>query len=64
VFPNIGGTGLKSVDFAARLLEKEKVALVPGIPFGADDHVRLSYACSMANIDEGMNRLERFLKTL
>ncbi len=64
VFPNIGGTGLKSVDFAARLLEKEKVALVPGIPFGADDHVRLSYACSMANIDEGMNRLERFLKSL
>jgi aspartate aminotransferase len=63
-FPNISGTGLKSVDFAARLLEKEKVALVPGIPFGADDHVRLSYACSMANIDEGMNRLERFLKTL
>jgi aspartate aminotransferase len=63
-FPNISGTGLKSVDVAARLLEKEKVALVPGIPFGADDHVRLSYACSMANIDEGMNRLERFLKTL
>lgn len=64
VFPNIAGTGLKSVDFAARLLEAEKVAVVPGLPFGADEFIRLSYACSMANIEEGMNRLERFLKAL
>ena len=61
VFPNIAGTGMTSLDFAARLLEREKVAVVPGLPFGADEHVRLSYACSLANIEEGMNRLERFL---
>ncbi len=60
-FPSIAATGIKSVDFAARLLEEEKVAVVPGVPFGADDHIRLSYACSMANIEEGMNRMERFL---
>jgi len=63
-FPSIAGTGLASLDFAARLLEQEKVAVVPGLPFGADDHVRLSYACSLANIEEGMNRLERFLQRL
>lgn len=63
-FPNIAATGVKSVDFSARLLEAEKVAVVPGLPFGTDVHVRLSYACSMANIEEGMNRLERFLKAL
>lgn len=61
-FPSIAGTGLASLDFAARLLEQEKVAVVPGLPFGADDHIRLSYACSLANIEEGMNRLERFLQ--
>ena len=64
VFPNIAGCGLRSVAFAERLLETEKVAVVPGLPFGADDHVRLSYACSMANIREGLNRIERFIGTL
>ena len=64
LFPNIAACGLKSVAFAERLLEAEKVAVVPGLPFGADDHVRLSYACSMANIREGLNRIERFLGTL
>ena len=61
VFPNISKTGMMSLDFTAKLLEKEKVAVVPGLPFGADEHIRLSYACSMANIEEGMNRLDRFL---
>jgi aspartate aminotransferase len=37
---------------------------VPGLPFGADEHIRLSYACSMANIEEGMIRLERFVNSL
>ena len=50
LFPNISGTGLKSADFCARLLEQEKVAAVPGIAFGADDYIRLSYATGMANI--------------
>ena len=42
----------------------EKVAAVPGIAFGADDYIRLSYATSMANIQKGLERIERFCKTL
>jgi aspartate aminotransferase len=64
LFPNISGTGLKSADFCARLLEQEKVAAVPGIAFGADDYIRLSYATSMANIEKGLERMERFVKGL
>ena len=64
LFPNISGTGLKSSEFCARLLEQEKVAAVPGIAFGADDCLRISYATSMANIEKGLNRLENFCKGL
>jgi aspartate aminotransferase len=64
LFPNISKTGLKSADFCARLLETEKVAAVPGIAFGADDYIRLSYATSMANIEKGLERIERFCRTL
>src|SRR5881275_1346599 len=61
LFPNIQKTGLRSSDFCARLLESEKVAAVPGIAFGADDYIRLSYATSMANIEKGLERIERFV---
>lgn len=50
-----------SDDFAELLLEKAKVALVPGSGFGTDIHVRLSYATSLENIKEGLNRIEKFL---
>ena len=64
LFPNIAKTGLNSTDFCARLLEAEKVAAVPGIAFGADDCIRLSYATSMANIEKGLERMDRFCKGL
>jgi len=64
LFPNIGKTGLTSSDFCAKLLEREKVAAVPGIAFGADDCFRLSYATSMANVEKGLERIERFCKSL
>lgn len=64
LFPNIRGTGLKSADFCARLLEQEKVAAVPGIAFGADDYIRLSYATSLANIEKGLDRMDRFVRGL
>jgi len=64
LFPNISKTGLKSSDFCARLLDSEKVAAVPGIAFGADDYIRLSYATSMANIEKGLERIDRFCRTL
>ena len=64
LFPNIAQTGLKSAEFCAALLESEKVAAVPGIAFGADDYIRLSYATNMANIEKGMTRLENFCRRL
>ncbi len=64
LFPNISGTGLKSADFCARLLEKEKVAAVPGIAFGADDYIRISYATSLAIIEKGLDRMDRFVRGL
>jgi len=64
LFPNISATGLKSADFCARLLESEKVAAVPGIAFGANDYIRLSYATSMANIEKGLDRIEKFCTAL
>jgi aspartate aminotransferase len=64
LFPNIGGTRLKSADFCARLLEQEKVAAVPGIAFGADDYIRISYATSLTNIEKGLERMDRFVRGL
>ena len=64
LFPNISGTRLKSSNFCARLLETEKVAAVPGIAFGADDYIRISYATSMANLEKGLERIDRFCKGL
>ena len=64
LFPNIEDTGLKSAEFCERLLEQSKVAAVPGIAFGADSNFRISYATSMENIQNGMDRLEEFCKSL
>src|SRR5271165_6793973 len=64
LFPSISRTGLKSSEFCARLLEQEKVAAVPGIAFGADDYIRLSYATSLANIEKGLERMDKFCRTL
>ena len=62
LFPNIARTGLKSSEFCARLLEAEQVAAVPGIAFGADDYLRISYATSMANLQKGLERIDRFVR--
>jgi aspartate aminotransferase len=64
LFPNIFKLGLSSVDFCAKLLEQQKVAAVPGIAFGADEYIRISYATSMASIEKGMERIEKFARTL
>ncbi len=64
LFPNIARTGIKSTEFCAKLLEQEKVAAVPGIAFGADDYLRISYATSLANIEKGLERLDRFVRSL
>jgi aspartate aminotransferase len=64
VFPDISAFGLDSLVFSKRLLEEEHMAVVPGGAFGADECIRLSYACSMGEIEEGMQRLARFCAKL
>ncbi len=58
----IGGLKINgSLDFAKALLEQANVALVPGLPFGCDANVRLSFACSMEQITKGLDRIEKWL---
>lgn len=64
VFPDIAQTGLTAEEFTVSLMEKAKVAVVPGDCFGSDHHVRISYACSMEQLQEAMDRMEHFLQTL
>lgn len=63
MFPNIRKTGLKSLEFCNALLESHQVAVIPGIGFGADDCIRLSYATDMASIEKGMDRLDKFVRS-
>ena len=59
---NINGAQIKgSLDFAKALLEQANVAVVPGLPFGCDDNVRLSFACSLEQITKGLDRIEKWL---
>jgi aspartate aminotransferase len=60
LFPNISGTGLKSVEFCERLLSEAKVAAVPGVAFGSDDYLRISYVTSMENLEQALSRLAAF----
>lgn len=67
LFPNVKEAvqlnGFDNVDdWVEKLLEVEKVALVPGSGFGAADNVRLSYASSLEQIQEALTRIERFIK--
>lgn len=68
-YPNISvsfGSGRvqNSLDFAAELLAKAHVAVVPGEAFGTSDHVRISYATSMAELERGLDRLHKFIDEL
>lgn len=53
-----------SLKFAGILLEKAKVAVVPGVVFGNDNYIRLSYATSLENIKKGLDRVEEFVGRL
>ena len=64
VMPDISHFRIPSVDFCQRLLEKEKLAIVPGAAFGDDSVVRISYAASMQTIEKGLARLANFCKHL
>ena len=66
VFPDIRSTGLSSRDFAMRLLEEKKVAVVPGPAFGpsGEGFIRCSYATSLEQIKTAMQRMEEFVTSL
>lgn len=64
LFPNIKSFGMSSSEFAAKLLEEELVAVVPGIAFGAEGYIRLSYATADETIRKGLERIARFCKKL
>lgn len=52
------------MEFCTRLLDEKYVAAIPGISFGAEGTIRLSYATGMDTILEGMDRLESFVNAL
>ena len=64
VLANISGLGLSSTNFADRLLSKHHVAVVPGVAFGDDRTVRLSYATSLDIIKKGLDRFEEFCRQI
>lgn len=66
VFPSVKRFGMSSDEFATRLLEEEKVAVVPGSAFGdcGDGYLRLSYAYSLKDLKRALERIERFVKRL
>jgi aspartate aminotransferase len=68
-YPNLRGAldrgGIKTpLEFANRLLNEAHVAVVPGEAFGTDDHVRISYATSMKELEKGLDRIHKFVETL
>ncbi|WP_066188624.1 aminotransferase [Gracilibacillus timonensis] len=64
VFPSIKSTGLHSEEFAQKLLEEQRVAVVPGHVFGesGEGHIRCSYAASIKQLREAMGRMKRFVE--
>ncbi|ABG49773.1 L-aspartate aminotransferase [Trichodesmium erythraeum IMS101] len=63
MFVNISKISSSSLEFCNALLEDQNVAVIPGIAFGADDHIRISYATDLETIEKGMDRLERFIRS-
>ncbi len=64
VFCNISKTGLDSLHFAQRLLDEEQVAVIPGIGFGENSYIRLSFATSKEQIEKGLDRISKWVKQL
>jgi len=63
-FPSIKTTGMSADDFSEKLLMEEKVVVVPGTAFGqcGEGHIRCCYATALSDIEEALNRIDRFLK--
>jgi aspartate aminotransferase len=63
-FPNISALGMDSMTLCNRLLEEVGLAVVPGVAFGDDHCIRLSCAAAESTLDDGLDRLRRFLSAL
>lgn len=64
MFVNISKTGMNSLQFCDAFLEQQQVAVIPGIAFGADDHIRLSYATDLGTIKKAVERLDKFVRSI
>lgn len=64
VFVDIAATGLSSLAFSEALLEQQQVAVIPGLAFGDDNCIRLSYATDMDTIKTGLERIANFVGSL
>ena len=66
VFPSIKKFNMTSEEFATKLLEEQKIAIVPGTAFGdsGEGYVRVSYAYSMERLKEALSRIEKFVRSL
>ena len=68
-YPNVSvayksGKVKNSLDFANQLLNSSHVAVVPGEAFGTNDHIRISYATSMKELERGLERLHKFIDSV
>ncbi|EKQ68221.1 aspartate/tyrosine/aromatic aminotransferase [Leptolyngbyaceae cyanobacterium JSC-12] len=63
VMPSIQQLGMTSLEFCEALLEEQQVVAVPGIAFGSDGYIRISYATDLDTINKGMDRLDKFVRS-
>ncbi|MDY6939180.1 MAG: pyridoxal phosphate-dependent aminotransferase [Cyanobacteriota bacterium] len=64
LYVDISSTQMKSLEFCKTLLDEHHVAAIPGIAFGTEGCIRLSYATDMGSIEKGIDRLEKFVKAM
>jgi aspartate aminotransferase len=64
IFCDISKCKLDSMAFSSRFLDEMLVAVIPGIAFGDDRYIRMSFATGMKQIEKGMDRLEQFCSKL
>ena len=64
LFPSIEKFGMDSATFCTRMIREAGLAATPGFCFGSDRHIRLTYCYSDEELSEGLNRLERFVRSL
>ena len=64
VFVDIRQFGMDSAEFCTRMIKEAAVAAVPGSCFGSEGYIRLSYCCSDADLEKGMDRMEGFIRAL